>query len=159
MYYTIADTPAGALLLTSGGQKITGMHWRVFRRAPVVANDWQEKPSLFKDVLAQLSEYFDGHRQHFDIAYTLQGTDFQKAVWQELVKIPFGQKRSYQDIATAVDRPKAVRAVGTAVGSNPMSIVVPCHRVLATSGKLGGYAGGLDSKKVLLRTEGITHSS
>ncbi len=154
-YYTNVPTPAGELLLTSNGQRITGMHWKVFKRAPLAQADWIEDQNFFTEVINQLQEYFAGSRQIFNLDYELSGTPFQMQVWHELQKIPFGQSSSYQTIATSIGRPKAVRAVGTAVGSNPISIVIPCHRVLTTGGKIGGYAGGLDSKRVLLRAEQI----
>ena len=155
MYYTYLDTPAGRLLLISDGRQVTGMHWVVFRRAPVPLASWIERPDVFTEVIAQLTEYFAGTRRIFDFLYVMQGTLFQQAVWKELERIPYGVATTYRTIAQAIGNPKAVRAVGTAVGSNPMSIVVPCHRVLATDGTLGGYAGGLESKQVLLSRESI----
>ncbi len=154
-YYTILNTPAGELLLMSDGETVTGMHWTVFRRAPKVSAEWVENREVLSEAIAQLDEYFAGTRQVFDLPIKFGGTPFQNSVWQELLKIPFGAHTTYQTIATTIGNPRAVRAVGTAVGSNPISIVVPCHRVLATSGKLGGYAGGLDGKRALLTTERI----
>lgn len=154
-YYTIFTTPAGEMLLLSDGEAITGMHWTVFRRAPKVSAEWTENREVFGDAIAQLDEYFAGERKVFDLPIKLAGTPFQQSVWSELLKIPFGAQSTYQTIARTIGKPNAVRAVGTAVGSNPISIVVPCHRVLATSGKLGGYAGGLDGKRTLLRAEQI----
>lgn len=155
MYYMFANTPAGMLLFVGNGKTVTGIHWEVFKRRPVIAPDWVEDKAVFKEVLYQFDEYFAGKRTAFNFAYEAQGTDFQKAVWKELEKIPYGDHSSYQAIAYAVGKPKAVRAVGTAVGSNPLSIVVPCHRVLTSSGMLGGYAGGLKSKQYLLQKERI----
>jgi O-6-methylguanine DNA methyltransferase len=154
-YYTILNTPAGEMLLMSNGEAITGMHWTVFRRAPKVSAEWSENKEVFGNAIAQLDEYFAGKRKAFDLPIEFDGTPFQQSVWRELLKIPFGAQTTYQTIAQTIGKPKAVRAVGTAVGSNPISIVVPCHRVLATSGKLGGYAGGLDGKRMLLSTEQI----
>jgi O-6-methylguanine DNA methyltransferase len=127
----------------------------VFKRAPAVQPDWIEDREVFADAITQLNEYFTGTRQEFDFAYEYQGTSFQKKVWDELVKIPFGAKTSYQKIAQMIGNDKAVRAVGTAVGSNPISIVVPCHRVLTSRDTIGGYAGGLLAKQLLLQTENI----
>ncbi len=155
MYYTCTDTPAGILLFISDGTVVNGIHWKVFKRTPGVAKDWEENRTIFKEVLDQFDEYFAGQRQTFTFAYSFQGTTFQKAVWKELEKIPYGAYSSYQAIANAIGKPKAVRAVGTAVGSNPLSIVIPCHRVLTSSIKLGGYAGGIKSKTYLLKREGI----
>ena len=154
-YYEHLDTPAGPVLLIGDGTVITGIHWKVFKRVPKVQPDWIQDKSVFNDVISQLDEYFAGERQTFDFAFRFEGTEFQKQVWNELVKIPFGTKSSYQRIASTIGRPKAVRAVGTAVGSNPISIIVPCHRVLTSTDMLGGYAGGLASKRLLLVTEGI----
>lgn len=107
----------------------------------------------------QLNEYFQGKRQAFDLPLDLMGTDFQKRIWIELLEIPFGVTRSYGEIAHLVSRPMAARAVGGAVGSNPVPIVVPCHRVMGSSGKLTGYSatGGLETKSKLLHLEGIKH--
>jgi len=101
----------------------------------------------------QIVEYLDGARTEFDLPLDLRGTEFQKQVWQALQNIPFGERRSYREIAVAVGRPNAVRAVGTANGSNPVSLVVPCHRVVNSDGKLGGYGGGLELKARLLDLE------
>ena len=101
----------------------------------------------------QLSEYFAGTRQRFDLPLDFEGTEFQKRVWQALLDIPFGETRSYRDIAEQVGNIKAVRAVGAANGKNPISIIAPCHRVVGMNGKLVGFAGGLDNKKILLGLE------
>jgi methylated-DNA-[protein]-cysteine S-methyltransferase len=103
---------------------------------------------------AELAEYFAGHRRQFAFPLDLRGTDFQIACWRALLAIPYGETRSYADIARAVDRPKAFRAVGMANNRNPIAIVVPCHRVIASDGKLCGYGGGLDVKRMLLELEG-----
>ena len=158
MYYTYADTPAGKLLLTGDGNSISGLHWTVFRRAPKPALDWQETPKPFMQAIAELNDYFLGNLTEFTITYTASGTPFQQAVWKELEKIPYGKTTTYKAIAQAIDKPNAVRAVGTAVGSNPMSIVIPCHRVIASNGTLGGYAGGLTSKQILFNIEAISIS-
>lgn len=155
MYYTYQDTPMGTVLLTQENGVLTGLYWKVFKRVPKPGEAWQEDASVFTEVLAQLEEYYKGERQTFDVAFRANGTPFQLSVWKELEKIPYGQSISYQTVATAVGKPKAVRAVGTAIGSNPLSIIVPCHRVLTSDGKLGGYAGGLAAKLALLQTEGI----
>ncbi len=101
----------------------------------------------------RLLEYFDGKRNRFDVPYKLKGTDFQKKVWNALCDIPYGETRSYKDIAIAVGNPKASRAVGMANNKNPITVIVPCHRVIGSSGKLVGYAGGLQMKKFLLEME------
>lgn len=114
---------------------------------------YQETP-VIKEAFRQLSEYFSGNRKTFNLPLLLKGTDFQKQVWQALLKIPFGETRSYKQIAEAIGNPKAVRAVGMANNKNPLLIVVPCHRVIGGNGKLVGYAVGLDKKEYLLRLEG-----
>lgn len=105
------------------------------------------------DVYEQLQQYFEGKRKRFDFTYELNGTEFQTKVWKALLDIPYGETRTYKDIATSIGNPKASRAVGMANNKNPISIVVPCHRVIGANGKLVGYAGGLDMKKDLLEIE------
>ena len=106
-----------------------------------------------RSVVEQILEYLEGERTAFDLPLDLRGTEFQRRVWAALQEIPFGERRSYRDIAEAIGRPKAVRAVGCANGSNPVSLVVPCHRVINSDGKLGGYGGGLTLKARLLAME------
>lgn len=112
-----------------------------------------EIPISLKECVSQLQEYFDGQRQHFDFKLNPQGTDFQQKVWQELLKIPFGKTLSYLDLSKKLGDVKAIRAVASANGRNPLWIVVPCHRVIGTDGSLTGYAGGLWRKKWLLEHE------
>jgi O-6-methylguanine DNA methyltransferase len=106
-----------------------------------------------RTAIDQILEYLAGERTEFDLPLDLRGTEFQRAVWAALRKIPFGEQRSYREIAVEIGRPRAVRAVGAANGSNPVSLVVPCHRVINSDGKLGGYAGGLELKARLLAME------
>ena len=106
-----------------------------------------------KAAIQQILEYLEGKRSEFDLPLDLRGTDFQRRVWDALLGIPYGQTRSYTEVARSIREPAAVRAVGTANGANPCSIVVPCHRVVATGGKLGGYGGGLPLKRRLLALE------
>lgn len=110
-------------------------------------------PDLFTDVVTQLKEYFEGNRTDFQFKMNPKGTDFQKTVWEELLKIPFGKTASYQDVTNKLGDPKAIRAVANANGKNPLWIVVPCHRVIGSDGSLTGYAGGLWRKKWLLDHE------
>lgn len=113
-----------------------------------------EIPSLLSEtVVSQLKEYFEGNRKEFDFQYELKGTEFQKKVWTEISKIPYGETRSYKDIAIAIGNPKAVRAVGTACNKNPITIAIPCHRVVGSNGKLVGYEYGIDMKRKLLKLE------
>jgi methylated-DNA-[protein]-cysteine S-methyltransferase len=113
-----------------------------------------ESNELLDQAEDQLRAYFAGKLRQFHIPLDMQGTDFQKQVWRQLQEIPYGETRSYRQIAAAIGRPNAVRAVGAANGSNPLAIVVPCHRVIGSSGKLTGYGGGLPLKKRLLELEG-----
>lgn len=113
----------------------------------------EKRTELTDKVYMQVMEYLQGKRTSFDFPYELRGTDFQKKVWNELCKIPYGETRTYKDIACAVGNPKASRAVGMVNNKNPITIVVPCHRVVGSNGKLVGYAGGLDMKEKLLILE------
>jgi O-6-methylguanine DNA methyltransferase len=112
-----------------------------------------EDPAPSRTVAAQLVEYLEGRRREFDLPLDLRGTPFQLRVWQALREIPYGETRSYRDVARQIRRPAAVRAVGAANGANPLALVVPCHRVIAASGRLGGYGGGLALKARLLAME------
>ncbi len=111
-------------------------------------------PAIVRRTAEQLEAYWLGHELAFDLPLRLSGTPFQQAVWQELQHIPWGETRSYADLATSLGRPQAFRAVARAVGANPVAIIVPCHRVIGKNGRLTGYAGGLDRKMALLRLEG-----
>ena len=108
---------------------------------------------ILNDTCLQLTEYFKEKRKRFDIPLDLEGTEFQKQVWKELSKIPFGQTLSYRDVAQRIKNPKAVRAVGSANGKNPVCIIIPCHRVIASDGSIGGYTGGIRIKQQLLKLE------
>jgi methylated-DNA-[protein]-cysteine S-methyltransferase len=127
------------------------------RKAPAAFN--KTETPLIKKTAAQIDEYLSGKRKQFTIPIALQGTEFQTAVWRELQKIPYGETRSYKDIAAAIGRPKAVRAVGMANNRNPIVIIVPCHRVIGHDGSLTGYGGGLPLKRRLLEKEGIMTST
>ncbi len=118
-----------------------------------VVTDFGTKTTLTDNAYNQLLDYFDGKRKQFDIPYKLIGTDFQKSVWSALCSIPYGETRSYKDIATMIGNPKASRAIGMANNKNPITVIVPCHRVIGASGKLVGYAGGLAMKEFLLSME------
>jgi methylated-DNA-[protein]-cysteine S-methyltransferase len=138
----------GLLEITGTGREILSMNF-VIKKKP-------EGSTLFpvlKTCIRELDEYFHGKRRIFSVRLRLEGTDFQKKVWRELLKVSYGKTASYQDIANAVGRPKAVRAVGNTNRLNPVSIIVPCHRVIGSDGKLVGYGGGLWRKEWLLRHE------
>ena len=150
-------SPVGELTLVASDKGLAAILWenddpaRV-RLSPQVEDD--EHPVLI-EAERQLSAYFAGERTSFDLPLDFKGTDFQKRVWAALLAIPFGETRSYAEIARAIDAPTAFRAVGAANGRNPISIVAPCHRVIGTNGTLTGFAGGLEAKKLLLRLEGV----
>lgn len=114
-----------------------------------------DTPPVLKECYNQLDEYFKGNRQEFSFPYGIEGTDFQRTVWNALTEIPYGKTGTYKDIARSIGNEKAIRAVGNANGKNKLSIVIPCHRIIGSSGKLVGYAGGLWRKEWLLKHEGI----
>lgn len=145
-------TPVGDLTVVASAQGVREVRWG--REAAL--GDEHPEPAAAAHLgraLAQIEEYFRGERQAFDLALDLQGTDFQRRVWGELGRIPFGKTQSYGAIAEAVGRAGAARAVGAATGRNPAPILVPCHRVVGASGALTGFAGGLDAKRLLLAHE------
>jgi methylated-DNA-[protein]-cysteine S-methyltransferase len=125
------------------------------QKTEVNAPEKSKSPKVMKDAVAQLKEYFSGKRTEFDLPLELAGTDFQRDVWLSLGEIPYGKTISYAELANMVGRPAAFRAVGQANGANPIPIVLPCHRVIASGGKIGGYGGGLDMKRRLLSLEGL----
>ncbi|MBS1836464.1 MAG: methylated-DNA--[protein]-cysteine S-methyltransferase [Actinobacteria bacterium] len=117
------------------------------------ATAWQTDPTAFPDVVDQLAAYFSGELVTFDVELALDGTDFQRAVWNGLLDIPYGETWTYGQLAVHIGRPSAVRAVGLANGRNPVAIIVPCHRVIGADGSLTGYGGGIDRKRALLDLE------
>ena len=152
------DSPLGPLLLAASNQGLAGAWFVEGQRDAPDASGWAAAPDhpVLRQAAAQLAEYFSGRREHFDLPLDLSnGTPFQQAVWQALLAIPCGQTTSYGELARRIGRPKAVRALGAAVGRNPVSIIVPCHRVIGADGSLTGYAGGLERKTALLRIEGL----
>lgn len=148
MFYDFVETPIGWLKIQASEDAITAID---FDAQPVAGSHGN---ALTERGVAQLTEYFAGQRQHFDLPLAARGTSFQRSVWQALQRIPFGTTCSYQDIADTIGNPKAVRAVGAANGSNPIPIIVPCHRVIGRNGSLIGFGGGLPRKEWLLRHEG-----
>lgn len=153
MYYCYLKSPIGDLLLAGddNGLSLIGFPQGKMRHDP--EPDWifNEKP--FATARQQLEEYFAGDRKEFDLPLNLSGTEFQVKVLEELQRIPYGETTSYGDIAKRIGRPRAMRAVGAANGRNPIPIIVPCHRVIGSSGDLTGFGGGLDTKAALLRLE------
>lgn len=148
-------SPVGILKLVATEQALVAVLWenehpKRVRLAELV--EQSDHPVLL-ETEKQLNEYFAAKRQQFDLPLDFEGTEFQKKVWQALLNIPFGETRSYRDIAEQIGNVKAVRAVGAANGKNPISIIAPCHRVVGINGKLVGFAGGLDNKQILLTLE------
>jgi methylated-DNA-[protein]-cysteine S-methyltransferase len=158
MTYDVFESPLGLITVSTDGAAITGLHIEGDRYFTHVPADWfqNSREPLLQQAGAELEEYFAGRRRTFDVPLAYDGTPFQRAVWQALSEVPAGSTVSYSDIAARIGRPTATRAVGTAVGRNPICILVPCHRVLASGGGFGGYVAGLDCKRQLLGLEGVT---
>lgn len=150
------SSPVGMLTLVAGDTSLTAILWQNDRPGRVQIGEAEERPDhpVLLEAERQLDEYFAGARTRFDLPLAFAGTDFQKQVWAALLDIPFGETRSYAQIAAVLGRPTAARAVGAANGRNPLSIVAPCHRVIGSNGDLTGFAGGLDGKRFLLALEG-----
>lgn len=153
MFYRYHHSPIGQLLLAGDEQGLQLLH--MDSAHPWELNPaWHAASNQLDDVARQLDEYFANKRQRFDLRLAAKGTDFQKAVWQALVEIPYGTTTSYAELAKTIGRPKAIRAVGAANGANPIAVIVPCHRVIGSNGSLTGFAGGLERKQLLLQLEG-----
>ena len=153
--YTVTDSPVGRLTLVASDEGLAGILWAKERRGRVrLPLDTEDgRHPVLVETGRQLNEYFAGRRQAFSLTLDLTGTAFQKLVWTALLTIPFGETRSYGEIARQIGRPGAARAVGAANGKNPVSIVAPCHRVVGSTGTLTGFAGGLEAKAHLLALE------
>jgi methylated-DNA-[protein]-cysteine S-methyltransferase len=145
---SVIESPLGNLLIVEENNQLTTL---TFTKENLISTMNNEVLSRTK---SQLDEYFHGTREEFDLPLAPQGTDFQKKVWQELLKIPYGSTTSYQEVANRLGDPKCIRAAAGANGKNPIAIIIPCHRVIGSSGKMTGYAGGIDKKKALLSHEG-----
>lgn len=151
-FFTIVDTQLGDLAITGDGLSITGLYNREHSSFPKALKGVRDD-ALFKQARLQLSEYFEGVRREFELPLKAAGTHFQREVWRALGSIPYGETRSYGEVGSSIDRAKAYRAVGSANGCNPIMIIVPCHRVIAASGAISGYAGGEQAKRWLLQHE------
>jgi methylated-DNA-[protein]-cysteine S-methyltransferase len=147
-YYAYYDSPIGLIEVGATDESVTSLFFVNERREGATSN------VVSAEAIRQLDEYFAGKREEFELPLKLTGTEFQRQVWTELTSIPFGQTVSYGDLARAIGKPTAVRAVGAANGDNPISIIVPCHRVVGSDGGLTGYGGGLERKEWLLKHEG-----
>lgn len=153
MHYCYVDSPIGTLLLVGRPGVLTGLYVAEHDGGPQPEPGWTEDPDVFVEVRRQLTEYFSGTRTTFDLDVELQGTPFQQAVWSALRQIPYGQTMGYGELAREIGRPAASRAVGAANGRNPVSVIVPCHRVIGADGSLTGYGWGTDRKAWLLDHE------
>lgn len=154
--YKLMRCPVGTLKLIATGDGLAAVLWENDRpaRVPLRAASLDDRHPVLVEAERQLGEYFAGRRTTFDVPLDVSGTAFQRRVWEALRTIPFGETRSYAQIAAQIGQPAAVRAVGAANGRNPVSIITPCHRVIGTDGRLTGFAGGLDVKAQLLGLEG-----
>ncbi len=156
IFFTSLDSPVGELFLTSNGEAITELFMDKRKGGPKPIDNWLRDDSRFREAADQLRAYFAGELTDFDLPIVTTGAPFQQRVWNELRKIPYGSTISYGELAQRVGNPKASRAVGAANGSNPISIIIPCHRVIGSNGNLTGYGGGIERKKFLLEFEAET---
>jgi methylated-DNA-[protein]-cysteine S-methyltransferase len=153
MNYTTVDSPIGELTLVGDEHGLAGLYMESQRYGPMRDPAWRHDPETLADAAEQLGQYFAGERTEFDLPLAPRGTEFQLRVWGLLREIPFGETTTYGALAQRLGNPRTVRAVGLANGRNPISIVVPCHRVIGADGSLVGFGGGLDRKRALLAHE------
>src|SRR5262245_20958078 len=151
--FSLLDSPIGELLLTGDGKSLTGIWMQSHRSEWRRTKAWERDDGAFAAARAQLTEYFAGERSEFELPLAAEGTDFQHKVWTALCAIPYGKTISYGELARRIGQPSAARAVGLANGSNPLPIVVPCHRVIGADGSLTGFGGGIERKRWLLAHE------
>ena len=155
LVYKTIDSPVGKLTLVASDRALVAVLWEKERPNRVRVGELEERrthPILIR-AECQIAEYFAGKRKNFSLSLEMRGSSFQKQVWNALLEIPFGETKSYGDLAKRLGNPQATRAVGAATGKNPLSIIVPCHRVIGSNGKLTGFAGGLEAKTRLLQLE------
>lgn len=152
-YYTYYQSPHGQMTIQANDIGLLGVWFEIQTTQPQELGAYRDDHAILNQAKIQLEEYFSGRRTQFDLPLAAKGTDFQQSVWQALCKIPYGETWSYQQLADEIGNPKAVRAVGLANGKNPISVIVPCHRVIGKNGKLTGYAGGVETKEKLLQLE------
>ena len=155
MWKTTIKSPVGELQVFATERGLSGLLWPELDDKRFNIDEYQDSPNqpVFKQLTTQLNEYFAGKRQEFDLPLAPVGTAFQRLAWDALCQIPFGTTRSYREQAASIGRANAVRAIGAANGKNPISIVIPCHRVIGSNGNLTGFAGGIDVKRFLLDHE------
>jgi len=154
-YYSSIKSPINDLLLVADASALTGLYFVGCDHIPAASRHWALNPKhpVLQQAAKQLREYFAGKRTEFSLPLHLAGTDFQQKIWREIARIPYGETVSYSDLAKRAGAPKAIRAVGTTTGRNPVSIMIPCHRVVRKNGGMGGFAGGLERKRHLLEFE------
>ncbi|MGM0771429.1 MAG: methylated-DNA--[protein]-cysteine S-methyltransferase [Halobacteriota archaeon] len=155
MYYDLIRTKIGVILLAGDDEGLKVLNIQDGKRKYQILSDWEENEAFFKEVEEQIDHYLEGDLKEFDVKLAPVGTDFQKKVWDALTKIPYGTTVSYGNVAEMIGSPKASRAVGHANSLNPIQVIIPCHRVVSSNGKLAGYAGGIDVMVKLLKLEGI----
>lgn len=154
MFYTVYPSPFGDITLTANNDGLTGLAFCQGKSPINILPQWQKGHHFFKEVSKQLDQYFSNERESFNLPLAPQGTPFQQKVWHALTLIKKGETKTYAWLAKKIENEKAVRAVGTANGANPIALIIPCHRVIGSNGKLTGYAGGLGLKAKLLMHEG-----
>lgn len=156
LYHNFYKSPVGELKLIASNQGLVAVLWENDspRRVRLSQTEHSDEHPILQETRQQLAEYFEGRRRQFSVTLTPHGTDFQRQIWMALAKIPYAETRSYGQLAKSIGNPSASRAVGAANGKNPISIIVPCHRVVGAGGQLTGFAGGLEAKKFLLNLEG-----
>ena len=156
-YYSILKTPLGDVTLVANETELTGLYFVNHRHMPEARDGWtlNKKHPVLQKAEKELTEYFAGKRDSFSVPVNLGGTAFQKRIWKEIAAIPFGKTISYSELAKKAGWPKAVRAAGAATGRNPVSVIVPCHRVMGKNNSMTGYGGGLERKQQLLALENV----
>jgi methylated-DNA-[protein]-cysteine S-methyltransferase len=154
--YDEFESPQGTMILTATAKGLAGVYFKGQKHFPK-QRDWQRDPrnALLNQAKRELAEYFAGKRTHFSVALDPQGTPFQRSVWKQIAKVGFGKTLTYGELAKRAGHPGSARAAGAATGRNPLSVIVPCHRIMGSDGSLTGYAGGLGRKRALLALEGI----
>jgi methylated-DNA-[protein]-cysteine S-methyltransferase len=154
-YYDLYESPQGRMLLVAGDEGLSGVYFDGQKYLPRVEPEWRRdaRHAPLRQAKRELAEYFGGERERFETALAPEGTPFQRSVWKAISTVAFGETITYRELARRAGRPDSVRAAGAATGRNPISIIVPCHRIVGSSGGLTGYAGGLDRKRALLALE------
>ena len=157
-YYDFLESPYGQMLAVADGDALSGVYFERQRYFPPIAPDWRQDPrhAPLRQAKRELAEYFSGERERFEVALAPQGTAFQRSVWKGISTVGFGETITYAELARRAGCPGSSRATGAATGRNPLTIIVPCHRIVGSNGSLTGYAGGLDRKRALLALESKT---